>query len=61
MAFTRPTLPELIARVEGDLKAGLGITTILRRSFLGAISRALAGLSHLLFGFLKVIRLKALI
>lgn len=59
MAFTRPTLPELITRVEGDLKAGLGITTILRRSFLGVLARALAGLSHLLFGFLKYIEQEA--
>lgn len=59
MAFIRPTLPELIARVEGDLKAGLGITTILRRSFLGVFARALAGLSHLLFGFLKYIEQEA--
>lgn len=59
MAFTRPTLPELIARVEGDLKAGMGITTILRRSALGSFARALAGLAHLLFGFLKYIEQEA--
>ena len=59
MAFNRPTLQELITRVEGDLKAGLSITTILRRSFLGTLARALAGLAHLLFGFLKYIEKQA--
>ena len=59
MAFNRPTLQELITRVEGDLKAGLRITTILRRSFLGTLARALAGLAHLLFGFLKYIEKQA--
>tara|TARA_Y100000310_G_scaffold243676_1_gene248258 strand:- start:26998 stop:28101 length:1104 start_codon:yes stop_codon:yes gene_type:complete len=52
MPFQRPTLDQLIERVEGDIKGGLGITTVLRRSFVAVIARALAGLSHLLFGFL---------
>ena len=59
MAFERPTLPELIKRVEGDLKGPLGIVTVLRRSLVGVISRALAGLAHLLFGFLKFIEKNA--
>lgn len=59
MAFTRPTLQELITRVEGDLKSGLQIITILRRSFLAVIARAMAGLSHMLFGFLKYIEKNA--
>jgi uncharacterized phage protein gp47/JayE len=50
MAFQRPTLQQLIDRVQGDIKGALGITTILRRSFLGAIARAMAGLSHSLHG-----------
>lgn len=52
MAFNRPTLDQLIERVKTDIKGEMQITTILRRSFLSAISRALAGLSHLHFGFL---------
>lgn len=52
MAFERPTLQALIDRVKGDLEGGLGLVTILRRSFLGVIARALAGLAHLLFGYL---------
>lgn len=58
MAFNRPTLDQLIERVKTDIKGGLSLTTILRRSFLGVISRALAGLSHLLFGFLEWISLQ---
>ena len=55
MAFNRPTLDQWIERVKTDIKGGLQITTILRRSFLGVISRALAGLAHLLFGFLEFV------
>ncbi len=58
MAFTRPTLDQLIDRVKTDIKGGLDLTTILRRSFLGVISRALAGLSHLLHGYLDWISLQ---
>jgi len=59
MAFTRPTLQELVTRVEGDIKAGLGLVTLLRRSFLKVFARVLAGLAHLLFGFLKYIEKQA--
>lgn len=59
MAFNRPTLQDLITRVEGDIKTGLGLVTILRRSFLGVVARVLAGLSHLLFGYLKFIEQQA--
>lgn len=59
MAFNRPTLQELVTRVEGDIKAGLGILTLLRRSFLKVFARVLAGLAHSLFGFLKFIERQA--
>lgn len=52
MALSRPTLKELIDRVKGDIKAELGITTVLRRTFAFAFGKALAGLSHLLHGHL---------
>jgi uncharacterized phage protein gp47/JayE len=55
MAFERPSLATLVTRVEGDLKSGLGLVTILRRSFLGVVARVLAGLAHSLFGYLKFI------
>ena len=53
MAFNRPTLEQLIERVKTDIKSGLGIITLLRKSFVYVIARALAGLSHLLFGYLE--------
>jgi len=55
MAFQRPSLSDIISRVEGDLKGALGIVTILRRSFLSAIARAIAGASHTLHGHLVFI------
>lgn len=59
MAFTRPTLQELITRIENDFKSGLGLVTVLRRSFLGVLSRVLAALAHVLFGFLAFIEKQA--
>ena len=52
MPFERPTLDTLIERVSTDIKGGLSLANIARRSFLGVISRAIAGMSHLLLGFL---------
>lgn len=52
MAFVRPNLETIIDRIKGDLKAALGITTILRRSFLDAMAKALAGVTHSLHGHL---------
>ena len=52
MPFERPELDALIDRVETDIKGGLGLTTVLRRSFIGVISRAIAGMTHLLLGYL---------
>lgn len=59
MAFTRPTLQELVTRVQGDIKSGLGLVTVLRRSFLGVLAIVLAGLAHTLFGYLKFIEKQA--
>lgn len=59
MAFSRPTLQELITRVEGDIKAGTGIVTLLRRSFLKVFARVMAGLAHLLFGYLQFVEKQA--
>jgi len=52
MAFSRPTLTQIIDRVRGDIKNELSISTILRRSFLSAFARALAGVAHMLHGHL---------
>lgn len=61
MPFLRPTLQDLITRVEGDLKSGLGLVTLLRRSFLKVIARVMAGLSHLLFGYLTYVEKQAFV
>lgn len=59
MAFARPTLQDLITRVEGDIRGGLSLVTLLRRSFLKVFARALAGLAHVLFGYLAYIEREA--
>lgn len=55
MPWNRPTLPEIRERIEGDIKSGLGLTNLLRRSFLKILARAYAGAVHLLHGFLEYI------
>jgi uncharacterized phage protein gp47/JayE len=50
MAFQRDDIQTILDRVRGDMRSALGVQTILRRSFLGAIARALSGLSHMLHG-----------
>lgn len=55
MPWTRPTLIELRDRIEADVRAGLDVTTLLRRSFLKVLSKALAGAIHLQHGFLQYI------
>lgn len=55
MPFTRPTLQQIVDRTKQDARAVLGITTILRRSFLDALTRAIAGAAHLLHGHMTFI------
>ncbi len=50
MAFTRPTLTEIIDRIKSDYKSGLSLQTILRRSFLDVFAKAFGGASHTLHG-----------
>jgi len=45
MAFNRPTLQQIIDRIESDIKSGLALTAIIRRSFLAILSKALGGAS----------------
>lgn len=52
MPFERPTLPELIARVEDEHAQRLGLGALLRRSTLKVIARVEGGLSHQLHGHL---------
>ena len=50
MAFNRPTLSQIVERIKGDIKSGLGLTAILRRSFEDVSAKALGGASHTLHG-----------
>ena len=50
MAFTRPTLTQIIDRIKGDFKSGLSLQAILRRSFLAVFAAAFGGASHTLHG-----------
>jgi uncharacterized phage protein gp47/JayE len=54
MAFTAPTLDELIARISSDLVTRLGLSgAVLRRSVVGVIARVLAGAAYLLHAHLE--------
>lgn len=54
MAFTRPTLSELVDRVQQDFISRLELVTpILRRSMVYVLARVVAGAAHLLHGFLE--------
>lgn len=50
MSFQRPTISDIWERVKGDIRSGLGLTAILRRSFEFAIGKAITGASHELHG-----------
>lgn len=50
MSFTRPTINDIWERVKGDIRSGLGLTAILRRSFEFALGKAITGASHELHG-----------
>lgn len=53
MPFQRPTLNDLQSQISADLESRLpGADSQLRRSFLGVLSRVLAGALHGLYGFL---------
>lgn len=56
MAFTRPTLAELVERIQKDLESRLtNSSPVLRRSFISVIARVIAGASHILFGYLDFV------
>ncbi|AGC43249.1 phage FluMu protein gp47 [Myxococcus stipitatus DSM 14675] len=51
MAFSRPTLPQLVERIHQDFVSRLPLPgAVLRRSVVSALSRALAGAAHMLHG-----------
>lgn len=52
--FNRPTIPELISRIQSDIESAVtGVTARLRRRFERAVSVALAHVSHGLHGHLS--------
>lgn len=52
MPLDRPTLPEIISRIEADMSSRLiGGAPVVRRSVLGVLSRVFAGAVHMLYGF----------
>jgi uncharacterized phage protein gp47/JayE len=50
MPFPRPSLDTIRDRVKGDLRTATGVKAIVRRSFLDVLSKAIAGVSHVLHG-----------
>lgn len=52
MAFQRPSLTAIIDRIKGDIISLLGLQTILRRSLLDVLAKALGGAAHVLHGHL---------
>lgn len=53
MSFQRPTLPELITRVQADFVSRLELDgSPLLRSMVLVLSRVIAGTAHMLYGFL---------
>lgn len=53
MAFARPTLQQLVERIENDFKTRLNNnSSFLRRAWVFVFSRVLAGAFHLVYGYL---------
>ena len=56
MAYQRPNLQDLIKRIYTDLTSKSGVKkSILEKTFLKAIAAAIAGVAHLLYGYLDYI------
>ena len=56
MAFQRPTLSELVTRIERDFIARLELQgSVLRRSMIYVMVRVIAGAVHMLYGFAEFI------
>lgn len=54
MSYARPTLAELIARIQTDFNTRLpGGDSRLRRGFIYVLARVIAGVSHGLYGFIQ--------
>lgn len=56
MPFSRPTLQELITRIEADIEARLtGGVVLLRRALLRVLARVFAGAIHIAYGYVAFI------
>jgi len=54
MSFTRPTITELVTRVQADFVSRLNLVgAVLRRSMIYVLSRVIAGVAHMLHGHLE--------
>lgn len=54
MSFVRPTLPDLVVRIQADFVSRLELVgAILRRSMVYVLSRVVAGATHMLHGHLE--------
>jgi uncharacterized phage protein gp47/JayE len=57
MPFSRPTLQQIVDRIESDYKTRIdNAESLLRRSFLRISARVYAGAIHLVYGFLQFIK-----
>ena len=60
MAFSRPTLQQLIERIGTDLKTRLGLSgAVLRRSVVGILAHVYAATVHSLYGYLDTLARQA--
>lgn len=54
MAFARPTLPDLVARIQLDFVSRLSLVgAVLRRSLVYVLARVLAGAAHMMHGHIE--------
>ncbi len=53
MSFVRPTLSEIVARIESDIETRLNTGRLLARGFLAVMARAYAGAVHLLYFYIS--------
>lgn len=55
MPFTRPTLPEIVERIEAEISSRLGIGPLPERGPLKGLARVMAGISHAFHGHLDYV------
>lgn len=53
MSFERPSLQDITDKITSTVRSNLGITTILRRSFIYSIIVSIAGIFHQIIGYIQ--------